>query len=183
MECLIFFSITEWNSLKKIINKLSLIFIGSFSFIIIIWIWGYKIYDILFLKRGDTTSARTTQFIRLFESLIPNNTFWSGVGPGQYKYYMFYNIGYWDIDLHSQYLNILAEQGSLIFILFIIFNVYIFKASLSKCEDKLQKAFVTSLFIGNLICINYNPNQYYYLNNILYYLNIYCFMYKNNNNC
>lgn len=182
IEVTLYFIISKWNDLKNIKRKLKLLLVSITLGLIGLVLWGNKIYQLLFVIRGNTTQWRTMQFDDLFTLIIPYNGFFNGIGAGQYRYHALYNLGYSDIDIHSQYLNILVEQGEGIFILFIIFNIYILKCALKKAEILLEKAFIISLFVGNLICCNYNPNQYYLLNNCIYYILMYCFVYKKNKN-
>ena len=57
------------------------------------------------------------------------------------------------------------------FINFIVLNVSIFIKMIKRFKNyNLERIFIISLFISNLICSNYNPNQYYLSNNVLYYL-------------
>jgi hypothetical protein len=177
-EAAIFFLLSKWNSISKIIKKMGLVSGGIFCVLIVALIYGDKIYNTLFIQRGNTEMSRAIQYQNVFENIIYKNTFWNGIGVGQYKYYSYYNLGITDIDIHSQYISVLAEQGIFIFILFIILNLYILKKALDNAEYKLEKAFVISLFIGNLICCNFNPNEYYLINNLLYYLLMYCYVHK-----
>lgn len=79
-------------------------------------------------------------------------------------------FGKMEIDLHSQYLNVLVEQGIFIFIVFVTFNIILLKKVLNKYKDNLTRCFIWGIFLTSIICFNYNPNQYYMLNNILYYI-------------
>lgn len=178
VETFIYFVISNWSSINQILKKLRILFYSIILGFCGLILFGNKLYDILFIKRGDTSQWRQIQFSRVFNEIIPNNTFFRGIGPGQYIYYSTYMLQRLDIDIHSQYINILVEQGTFAFIVFIIFNIYVSKKALKKCENKSEKIFIISLLIGNLIVCNYNPNQYYLINNIIYYLLVYCFVYK-----
>lgn len=178
VEAAIFFLFSKWDSISKIMKKIWLVLGGICCVSIIALVYGEKIYNTLFVQRGNTEMSRTIQYQNVFENIIFKNTFWNGIGVGQYKYYSYYNFGISDIDIHSQYINVLAEQGIFIFILFIILNLYILKKALTNAEHRLEKAFVLSLFIGNLICCNFNPNEYYLINNLLYYLLMYCYVHN-----
>lgn len=178
IETVVFFLYSRWNTMSKIIKKMGLILCGIWSIAIIALIYGEKIYNTLFIQRGDTEMSRAIQYQSIFQNIISKDTFWNGVGIGQYRYYTYYNVGIPDIDIHSQYICVLTEQGIIIFILFIVLNLYIFKKALNNAEHRLEKAFIISLFIGNLICCNFNPNEYYLINNVLYYLLMYCYVYK-----
>lgn len=176
------FIMSKWNSTSKIAKKVLIIIMCAITIGMITAIFGDKIYYILFEQRGATESSRTTQFDFIFDNIIKHGDFWSGIGSGQYKFYVNYFLGYNDIDIHSQYLSIMVENGVIMFILFIILNIYLLVCALKKCNDRIEKAFITSLFLSNLLCCNFNPNQYYIVNNLLYYLLIYCFVYKKSNN-
>ncbi len=177
-ETVLFFLFSKWNSISRIIKKISFVLFGTCSALIIALIYGEKIYNTLFIQRGDTQMSRAIQYQNVFQNIIAKNTFWNGIGVGQYRYYSYYNLGIPDIDIHSQYVSVLTEQGVFIFILFIILNLYILKMALANAQQKLEKVFIVSLFIGNLICCNFNPNEYYLVNNLLYYLLMYCYVYK-----
>jgi hypothetical protein len=178
VEAAIFFLFSKWNTISKIIKKMSLALCGICIMLVVALIYGEKIYNTLFTQRGNTEMSRAIQYQNVFQNIISPDTIWSGIGVGQYKYYSYYNLGISDIDIHSQYINVLAEQGIFIFILFIILNLYILKKALDNAQYKLEKAFITSLFIGNLICSNFNPNEYYLINNLLYYLLMYCYVHS-----
>ncbi|MBU3180723.1 O-antigen ligase family protein [Clostridium psychrophilum] len=181
VEVVIFLLFSGWH-ISKTVKKRSVVSWSIFTVLILGLTCGKKIYSVLFSQRGNTTTSRYNQYYNVFKRIMPNNTFWNGIGVGQYRYYSFQYQKRLVIDIHSQYLNVLAEQGMFIFILFIILNVYIFIKALYNTENRLEKAFVISLFIGNLICCNFNPNQYYTINNLLYYLLMYCYVYKSSKN-
>ena len=181
IEAVIFLSFSGWH-ISKTVKKRSVVSWSIFTVLILGLTCGKKIYSILFSQRGNTTTSRYNQYYNVIKRIMPNTTFWKGIGVGQYQYYSFYYQKHLVIDIHSQYLNVLAEQGMFIFILFVTLNVYIFKKALDNTENRLEKAFVISLFIGNLICCNFNPNQYYTINNLLYYLLMYCYVYKSSKN-
>ncbi|WP_366247707.1 O-antigen ligase family protein [Terribacillus aidingensis] len=135
----------------------------------ILFVFLDEIIQKLFTERGDTQSARFTQFNLAFDRVISND-FWFGVGTGQYRAFLYERFGILDIDLHSQYLNILAENGFIIFGLFVWFNIWLFIRALKNNPDRHLKLLVISIFVGNLICSNFNPNAHYYLINVLYFL-------------
>ena len=145
---------------------------------IVLVIFGEQIKFVLFEQRGETANSRIDQILFIFNNIVRNSVFWFGIGGGQYRYYSYYYLGYLDLDIHSQYINFLVENGWIICILFLIFNIYLYKMAIKKCDNTLQKAFIISLFCGNFICMNFNPNQYYFVNNCVYYLLMYCFAYK-----
>jgi len=124
----------------------------------------------LFTERGDTSSERFRQFQRAYDYVISNNWF-SGIGIGQYKPYLLNNYRIADLPIHSQYLNVLAEQGVLILIVFVLFNfTIIYKILRNKHIDKDLKVLTVAIFSANFMCSNFNPNQFYYMNNVLYYI-------------
>ncbi|AGK95885.1 O-antigen ligase family protein [Clostridium pasteurianum] len=174
----IHFIISKWNSKDKILRKVLTIIIVAIVVGLILAIFGSQIYHILFEQRGDTQDSRGIQFQFLFNNIIKHNSLWNGIGTGQYTFYALYSLGYNDLDIHSQYISILVENGIIMFILFIVLNVYLMIGALKKCDNRTEIAFVISLFFANLIVCNFNPNQYYIVNNLLYYLLMYCFVYK-----
>lgn len=136
---------------------------------LIFYIFSDEIINKLFVERGNTQSSRFDQYSRVFDYIISNDI-WFGIGTGQYRHYMYDQFSILDIDIHSQYLNVLAENGIFILILFVWFNIWIFFKALKNNSDPLLRILISSLFIGNLICANFNPNAHYYLVNVLYYL-------------
>lgn len=178
IQIFIYILLSNWNHVKAIRKKINALIVMVPILITSVLLFGQKAYDILFVKRGNTSQWRTLQFNNVFEYIIPNNTFFHGIGEGQYKYYAYYVLGYSDIDIHSQYINVIVEQGFFMFIIFVIFNLYLLREAIIKSNNMLEKSFIISLFVGNLICSNYNPNQYYLINNIFYYLLIYTFIYQ-----
>lgn len=168
IQLLIFYLFTKNINLKQFIKKY-FIFILSVVFVIVILVlFGDKIYETLFLNRGYTANYRITQFEFVINNVIKNNVIF-GVGPGQLNTYILEQLGLIELDLHSQYLNVLAEQGIFIFTCFVVFNIYILKKALIKHNDNLTKCLVWAIFITSLVCFNYNPNQYYPINNLIYY--------------
>lgn len=172
------FIISKWNSEHKILKKILIIIVVAMVVSLIIVMFGSQISYILFEQRGNTQDSRGIQFDFVFNNIIKYNSFWNGIGTGQYTFYALYFLRYNDIDIHSQYINILVENGMMMFILFIILNIYLVIRALKRCDNRIETVFVVSLFLGNLICSNFNPNQYYVVNNFLYYLLMYCFVYK-----
>lgn len=172
------FIMSKWNSMSKIVKKILIVAACAIIVVIIIAAFGDKIYFVLFEQRGNTQDYRKIQLDFIFKNIMKYVGFLSGIGAGQYKYYAYYFIGFKDIDIHSEYLNIMVENGVLMFILFIVLNIYLLVRAFKKCDDKIEQAFIVGLFLANLVCSNFNPNQYYIVNNLLYYLLIYCFVYK-----
>ena len=170
----------KWNSMSKVIRNFIIIFLGLVCIALILHLFGDKIYYILFEQRGKTQDARLLQFNYIFNNIINKNNLWSGIGTGQYTYYAYNYLSHYDLDIHSEYLNILTENGILAFGIFITFNIYLFRIALKKCESKLENIFIISLFLSNIICCNFNPNQYYEINNFTYYTILYCIICKKN---
>ncbi|WP_430832207.1 O-antigen ligase family protein [Clostridium butyricum] len=171
--------IIKWNNLNAILKKVLLCGIGLLVIGIIFYFCGDLIIDILFKQRGNTQDARGIQFKFILDKIITKNNIMSGIGTGQYKDYAYNNFNYTDIDIHSQYLNFYAENGLMVFLAVIFFNVNLFILAFKNCDNNLEKVFITNLFLGNLICCNFNPNEYYQINNIFYYLLMYDFAYRN----
>ncbi|MDU4828426.1 MAG: O-antigen polymerase [Clostridium perfringens] len=170
VSIIIFYFFTNWSNKKIFIFKYILLLFGIMLGGIILFKFGYLIYETLFIKRGHTSDYRFTQFTFVLNYLLPNN-YLLGVGAGQMNNYIYNNYYYYELDLHSQYLNVLIEQGIFMFINFIVLNVSIFIKMIKRFKNyNLERIFIISLFISNLICSNYNPNQYYLSNNVLYYL-------------
>ncbi len=178
IEFIIFFVMFNWNSRKELVNRVAVTVTGLIFIILTILLFGSDIYNKLFVQRGNTQQYRFEQYEFVSENIIPNNTFFNGIGLGQYRNYSFNTLAYSDIDMHSQYINILVEQGLFITIIFILLNICVLIKALKKANSILEKACVISLFVANLICCNFNPNQDYHVNNFMYYLLIYCFIYK-----
>jgi O-antigen ligase len=159
------------------------IIIRSFLLIFLIFIvfvggilYFDDIYKILFEYRGHTEAYRFFQFSVAF-SLIKNN-FWLGVGSGNYSAMTYHVFGIPNdpVVLHSQWLNVLTEQGFISFICFVAFNIYLLYKLLTSNNVK-NKAFPISLFITNFIVSNFNPNQYYELNIFIYYICVLSYIY------
>jgi lysylphosphatidylglycerol synthetase-like protein (DUF2156 family) len=163
-----FFILVAFNkkwSTKKIIVVIFQAVLGLFAIIM----FSSKIINKLFIERGDTQEDRFLQF-DIVKKYIINDHWLFGIGTGQYRDYLYKNYSIFGPDIHSQYLNVMAENGIFIFILFVLFNCWIIEKIISSNTGRLLKILGVALFIGNFVCSNFNPNQYYYLNNILYYL-------------
>lgn len=177
IEMVIFGILTINKNKKKIYEKV--IFISFISPIVLVFLFYIRmiIYQKLFAERGNTTSSRFDQYERIFDNLFPDNLIF-GIGSGQYKSYMLTQFNFRDIDIHSQYLNILVESGIIFFILFVILNFTLsIKIIKSNC-DKHLKILTILIFVSNLLCANFNPNQYYYLNNIVYFMILFSIYFK-----
>lgn len=169
IQIVIFYMFTSTNTKKKLLIKYTIFIIGLIGGVFILINYGVSIYEVLFLNRGYTGNYRITQFDFAIKNVVFDN--WLlGVGPGQFNRYLMDVFGKMEIDLHSQYLNVLVEQGIFIFIVFVTFNIILLKKVLNKYKDNLTRCFIWGIFLTSIICFNYNPNQYYMLNNILYYI-------------
>lgn len=168
IEIIIYFFISNWSSLKAIISKIKIIFLLIMPILVILSMKINKIINTLFVERGNTQEYRFYQYNNIIEYCSNNIKFLNGIGIGQYRAYMLNNFSLKEIDLHSELLNVLVEMGWIAFILFLIINVMLFINAKKNANLTIQKAFIISLFVGNLICSNFNPNQYYYLNNVVY---------------
>ncbi|WP_018663366.1 O-antigen ligase family protein [Heyndrickxia acidiproducens] len=169
-EILIFY--LAYSPMNRKEQKLKLIsgYIGLLIIIILLAFFRNSIYNKLFIERGDTSSSRFIQYERVYNYIL-NNKLLFGIGDGQYRNYMYSTHHILDLQIHSQYLNILAEQGLILFLLYVLFNIFIFvRILLSKKINRNLKVLSIMIFTANFICSNVNPNQYYYLNNVLYYL-------------
>uniref|UniRef100_UPI00048D6BCC O-antigen ligase family protein n=1 Tax=Sporolactobacillus terrae TaxID=269673 RepID=UPI00048D6BCC len=168
VEILVYCLILYRNQLIKQLKKIKIIIaITAVLLITLLLLWN-KMYYYLFQSRGDTLTSRFVQYQRIFKEVIMNNLL-LGIGEGQYRYYMATKLKILDIDIHSQYLNILVEQGLILFAIFIFVNFYMIFYVVRYSQSIQLKALTLALFIGNFICVNFNPNQYYYINNIVYY--------------
>ena len=162
-------NIFKERKIKLSYNKVYL-FLASFFVILLFFYISYdEIYQQLFLNRGDTASSRFIQFERVFNYALQNHINF-GIGLGQWRTYLYYSYSIVDLYIHSHYLSILAEQGILIFSLFVFANFYLlFKIVKKSSLDIFYKFLATCLFVVNIVCSNFNPNQLYFVNVITYY--------------
>lgn len=174
VQIIIYLCASNFNTLKSILNKFKMLFLIVCPIIIIFTVNLNKIINILFLQRGNTQSYRFIQFNNIKNYIIQDVTLIDGIGLGQYRSYLLNNYGIIEIDLHNQYINILIEQGALVFIVFMIINIILLINAKRNSASKLEKALLMSLFVGNFICSNFNPNQYYYINNVIYIILLCC---------
>lgn len=175
---ILFFIIFNWKSKRAILKRLFTMIVVAVFGLLGLLLFGQDVYNKLFVDRGATQTSRFIQFKISFKYIIPENSFWEGIGGGQYTNYFFDKFGYYDMEIHSQYINVLVEQGLFILLVFTMFNLVILIKALAKTDTILEKVFVISLFSANLICCNFNPNQQYSVNNYLYYILMYCFVFK-----
>lgn len=176
-ELIIFYILSfKISSIKNIIKKITALILILSTGIYVYLNYFSNIVDILFLQRGNTQNDRFTQFSIAVKAFISTPIF--GTGHGQYNSYVMYKFGMVDnLEIHSQLLNVLTEDGIITFTLFFIFNVCLMYMLLRKYNKKGELIFIISLFIGNLICINFNPNQTYELNIYIYYFILFGLLY------
>ncbi len=131
---------------------------------------------LFFIQRGDTQMERFMQFPKAVNAFLSSPIL--GTGHGQYNQYALYKLGIFDnLVIHSQLLNILVEEGIIVFTIFCAFNIYLLVALMKKFRNKAEQIYIIMLFAGNLICINFNPNQTYEINIYLYYFILFGFLY------
>lgn len=156
------------SSIKSIIKKMAVFILALSSGVYFYLNYLTQIMDILYLKRGDTQNDRFTQFSAAVKAFLSTPVF--GTGHGQYNAYVMDKFGIADsMNIHSQLLNILTEDGTMIFTLFCVFNVCLMYMLFKKYNKKAEWKYIIILFIGNIICINFNTNQTYGLNIYTYY--------------
>ena len=168
IEIIIYFFISNWKNIRNIISKLKVLFFIGLPSCLLVFINIEKIINKLFLERGNTHSYRFFQYNNVVNYLNSQINLFDGIGIGQYSSYLWNNYGIKEIDLHSQLANILVEQGILALVIFVIINLIIILNVNKSSKTELDKAFLWSLVLSNLLCSNFNPNQYYYINNIIY---------------
>lgn|GEM_PF-1158536 len=177
VELLIFIILSVKISSIKNLTK----HIATYSFVACVGIYSYlnyfdKIINILFLKRGDTQDDRFIQFPIAIKAFFSTPIL--GTGHGQYNNYVLYKFGIVDkYVIHSQFLNMIVEEGIINFILFIIFNVCLIYMLIKKYNKKKELLFIIMIVVGNVICINFNSNQTYEINIIIYYLILFGFLF------
>ncbi|QCX34378.1 O-antigen ligase family protein [Caloramator sp. E03] len=179
IEIMIYFLYkNKFNNIKNIILFITKIIIIYFC-IICFYKFAYnKFYQILFIDRGDTVTGRFLQFRYALMAFITKPL--SGIGTGQYNEYIVNNLFLFDpCVIHSQLLNTLVEGGLLIFIPFILFNIFIILKLIKKYKMKNEFIYIIMLIIGNLIATNFNPNQYYDINIYIYYTILFLFLFEN----
>lgn len=170
VEFIIFFiGNFKQSSVKDILKKISMIFITLCLGIYCYLNYLQEIMNIFFLERGDTQNERFVQFYISIKAFLSTPII--GTGHGQYNSYIFDKFGTIDdLQIHSQLLNLLVEEGILIFMFFIIFNIFLILFLFKKYRKKKEEIFIIMIFVGNLICSNFNTNQTYEINNSIYYL-------------
>ena len=139
--------------------------------VIFIIIFGYAIVNLnttmrtLFEQRGSTQNSRWDQFTRAKEVIVENKLL--GIGYGNYVRYAVNIFSYDDIIVHSQYINTLVESGIGGFAIFSLINIIPIIILIKKFKG--NGWIPISLFVGNFIVINFNPNQYYLINIFIYF--------------
>lgn len=156
---------------KKSIDLKKLLFV-CFSLIIsivsVVVFWG-KLYTTFFVDRGNTANSRFIQYTNAWNTAIRDH-FWLGVGSGQWRTYLYNSFNIVDIPIHSMYFNYWVENGFLLFIVNIIFNLGILCFIVKRKNiGKDTKNFFIGFFVANLIVSNFNPNELYTINLVVYY--------------
>lgn len=170
--CYFLYYISRKNSIKTIVNKFVLTNTLIIAISVFILIFFDKFYKILFEYRGDTESYRGYQYGYAFQLIHENLII--GIGVGNFDYVVQQLFGVVNIGiLHSQFLNIIVEQGLFSFILYIVFNIWLF-ILLRKEYNNSFSYFPYLIFIGYIIPINFNANQYYDINIYIFYVTIIC---------
>ncbi|OAB47071.1 O-antigen ligase family protein [Paenibacillus antarcticus] len=169
IQCLIFVVFSKIRDKHQLLRRCLIGILSIFVGVIAYLIFFDDVYQILFINRGDTESNRFVQFNEAFRIMKEN--LWFGVGAGQYNSYIEANHGIQDIVLHSQFINILIEQGLISFILFSMIYIILFIWSTRVFKDDVWLPI--SLMIGNFIVVNFNPNQYYSMCILTFFILIY----------
>lgn len=159
VQFLIFLLYARLGTRFQLLKRLGALTAVAMAAVMVYQIFYDELYQVLFLDRGNTESHRFVQFAGAFDVLKEHP--WLGLGAGQYVPYMEAYHGIADIALHSQFMNVLVEQGIFGFTLFSFVYLSLFAWSLKKYRGEAW--FPVSLFLGNLIVVNFNPNQYYSL--------------------
>lgn len=158
------------TSIKQMQLGVVFVLVGILIVVIVLSVTYHQIITVLFADRGDTQSARGIQYMNGWLYAICRHPL-LGIGTGQWRAYLYNNFQLIDIPIHSQYLNYWIENGLFVFLANIFFNLYVFgKAIKNTSINRKVKTFVITLFIANIIVTNFNPNEGYIINNIVYYL-------------
>lgn len=149
-----------------VLKKILIVVMILITFIFSYYTFVTELYDFAFKPRGATHGHRIQQFYIVTE-LIGDHPFF-GIGSGQYSYFLLEHYDKMDLSVHSQWMSIIVEQGIFIFIVFLIFEFSVFLLLFKKYKN--DKWFILALFITKTIVSNFNPNQYYFVvNNIFYF--------------
>lgn len=144
------------------------------TLLIIVFVWvnsGQEVVDILFNQRGNTAGSRFIQYNNIL-TILNGESFKEvifGIGSGEYTSYLKNYYGTWDIVIHSILLNKLIEEGLISFLSYIIMISTLTIYAVAKIENgyKWIPVLVTMCYI---ITSNFNPAQYYYVSNMMYYI-------------
>lgn len=158
----------NFKSLKSIVSSTLKTFFLS---LIMLFLYN-KYFDFfylhIYLERGNTQDDRFIQFAKAMKAFLACPIF--GVGAGQYNDYLLDKLRIFDLHvIHSQLINFLVEEGAVLFIILLFFNIYLLILLIKKYKNRIELKYIIMLFTGNLISSNFNPNQYYALNIYLYY--------------
>lgn len=177
VEFLIFIALSvKISSIKEIIINISTLIFTLCAGMYIYFNYMNQLVNIFFSQRGDTELDRFTQFPIAIKAFF--STPLLGTGHGQYNSYIMYKLSLFDkLVIHSQFLNMIVEDGIFNTILFLIFNICLIYMLLKKYTKKIERLFIIILVIGNLICINFNPNQTYQINIYIYYFILFGFLF------
>ncbi|MCJ7689773.1 MAG: O-antigen ligase family protein, partial [Clostridiaceae bacterium] len=169
VELLIYMLFSAKNSIKGIIKN-----IATFMVALGVGLYFYlnyinEIINILILQRGNTQVERFTQFSIVIKAFFSTPII--GTGHGQYNSYVLYKFSIIDkLQIHSQFLNMIVEEGIINFMLFAVFNIILIYMLVKKYKNTREMLYIIMIVVGNVICINFNTNQTYEVNNCIYYL-------------
>lgn len=129
-----------------------------------------KIIQVFFSDRGSTQDARFSQYVNAWDFGLKLHPF-LGIGMGQWRSYLYNFTSIVDIPIHSQYFAVLIENGIFAFAGFVLFNFSLAKKAFQTDKDnRTLRSFVVAFFIANFVVANFNPNQIYTVNIVIYYL-------------
>ncbi|HDV8360449.1 TPA: O-antigen ligase family protein [Bacillus cereus] len=167
VSTIIYYIFTQTKSKEKILGRMLSIASMALMLGLFYVLYGNKLIDLLFKYRGETGDYRLYQF-EFAGNLIKENL-WFGIGAGNFNDIVSIKFNIPQIGiLHSQWLNIIVEQGIISFLLIMIINLIIFLRMI-RVYNKQNLWLPLSLFLGNAIVINANANQYYEINNFIFY--------------
>ncbi len=179
VEVIIFaaFMMFQNNDKAGVLKKL--VYTGVSAVILFFMYTAYSddvinVYNGLFSYRGSTQSLRFIQFQRAFKIFLESP--FIGIGTGQYAPYLLTTHFISDFDIHSQWLNILTEQGLLAFISYTFFYSSVFVMLVKRCKGE-DLWFAIAIFAGNSLAINFNVNQYYGINIYIFYFIVFGFIF------
>ena len=152
------FGISKWKLLGGI-SGIAVLFLLSFHRVII---------QKLLIDRGNTSGERFKQYANAWKTGVENH-FFIGSGIGQWQSYSYYNFNHVDLPIHSLFYNVLVENGIFVFVAFCVLNVYLAVKVIKNIKSYDLKIFYVAFCISMLITVNFNPDQYYYVPNFIYY--------------